>query len=114
MLTPEAATSTAHRRALRGEAPTGLTRAFTGRTARGIVNRFQLEHPSAPSAYPDIHHVTAPMRAVARAADDADHINLWAGQAYPLARELPAGELVRQLAADTREALRAALARLTT
>ncbi len=113
MLTPEAATSGAHRRALHGDAATGLTRAFTGRTARGIVNRFQLDHPHAPSAYPDVHYVTAPMRAAARASDDADHINLWAGQAYPLAREVPAGELVRGLAAEAREALRAALTRLT-
>lgn len=112
LLTPEAATSRAHRRALHGQAPTALTRAFTGRTARGIVNRFQLAHPHAPSAYPDIHHVTAPMRAAARANDDADHINLWAGQAYPLARDVAAGELVRQFSAEAREALRAATTRL--
>jgi nitronate monooxygenase len=112
MLTPEAATSAAHREALGGEAPTGLTRAFTGRSARGIVNRFMRQHESAPRAYPEVHHLTAPVRAAAREAGDADTINLWAGQAYPLAREAPAGELVRELAGEARRSLREAAKRL--
>ena len=67
MLCPEAGTSAAHRAALRGPEATALTRAFTGRTARGIVNRFLREHEDqAPSAYPEIHHLTARMRAAAR------------------------------------------------
>jgi len=106
MRTPEAATSAPHRAALAGDAPTGLTRAFSGRTARGIVNRFQREHAGAPSAYPELHHVTAPLRAAARGAGDAETINLWAGQAYSLARERPAGELVRELAGEARARLR--------
>ena len=49
--------------------PTKLTRAFTGRRARGIVNRFMLEHDAdAPRAYPEIHYLTAPIRAAARRA----------------------------------------------
>jgi nitronate monooxygenase len=53
MLTPEAATAPAHREALRGRAPTALTEAFTGRTARGIENRFMRERErEAPLAYP--------------------------------------------------------------
>ena len=108
MRTPEAATSAPHRRALAGDAPTALTRAFSGRTARGVVNRFLVEHgPGAPSAYPDVHHVTAPLRAAARERDDPDGINLWAGQAYPLAAEARAADIVRTLAAEAREALRA-------
>jgi nitronate monooxygenase len=99
LLTPEAGTSAAHRRALRGERPTKLTRAFTGRRARGIVNDFMLDHDAfAPIAYPEIHYVTAPIRAAARANDDGEMINLWAGQAYRLTRELPASELVAELA----------------
>jgi nitronate monooxygenase len=106
--TPEAGTSEPHRRMLAtGDRPTGLTRAFSGRTARGIVNRFQRAHPDAPSAYPEIHHVTAPLRADARAEGDAETINLWAGQAYPLAQERTAGELVRALATEARARLRA-------
>jgi nitronate monooxygenase len=115
MLCPEAATAPAHRDALRTPAPTALTRAFTGRTARGIANRFMREHDAAaPSAYPEIHHVTAPLRAAARSAGDADGFHLWAGQAHELARELPAGDLVRELATEARAALDAAGARLGT
>jgi nitronate monooxygenase len=106
MLTPEAGTSPAHREALRGGRPTALTRAFTGRTARGIENRFMREYEAAaPVAYPEIHHLTAPLRAAARDAGDADGFHLWAGEAYTLALELPAGELVRRLATDARTAL---------
>jgi nitronate monooxygenase len=99
LLTPEAGTSAAHRQALRGSRPTKLTRAFTGRRARGIVNEFMLEHDAvAPIAYPEIHYVTAPIRGAARARGDAETINLWAGQAYQLTREKPASELVEELA----------------
>ena len=109
MLTPEAATSPAHREALRERGPTALTRAFTGRTARGIENRFMREHESdAPQGYPEVHHLTAPVRAAARERDDADGFNLWAGQAHALAADVPAGELVRRLADEASEALRAA------
>lgn len=113
MLTPEAATSAPHRRALAEPGETALTRAFTGRTARGIVNRFMREHgDQAPSAYPDVHYVTAPLRAAARARDDADAINLWAGQAYPLARDQPAADLVREIAAEAAEAVEEAAQRM--
>lgn len=100
LLCPEAGTSEPHRRALAGDAPTAFTRAFTGRSARGIVNRFMLEHPNAPSAYPQIHHLTAPLRAAARAAGDAEGINLWAGVNYARAEELPAAEIVARLQAS--------------
>jgi nitronate monooxygenase len=107
MLAPEAATSPAHRDAIAaGGAPTGLTRAFTGRTARGIVNEFMRAHDAdAPSAYPDVHHLTQPLRAAARERGDADGFHLWAGQAYALASEEPTGDFVRRLAAEAREAL---------
>ena len=90
---------------------TALTRAFTGRTARGIVNRWLREHDDAPSAYPDVHHVTAKVRAAARSQDDADGFHLWAGQAHTLAEPVPAAELVRRLSDDARKALRAAAER---
>jgi nitronate monooxygenase len=99
LLTPEAATTPIHRQALLGHRATKLTRAFTGRRARGIVNEFMLEHDAvAPIAYPEIHYVTAPIRAAARARGDAETINLWAGQAYQLTRQKPASELVEELA----------------
>jgi nitronate monooxygenase len=103
MLTPEAGTSDAHRAALNGSGPTALTRAFTGRRARGIVNRFMREHDAAaPKAYPQIHYLTAPLRAAARAKGDADAINLWAGQAYRFAETVPARELVERWGAEAR------------
>jgi nitronate monooxygenase len=101
LLAPEAGTSEPYRAALRTDRPTRLTRAFTGRRARGLVNRFMREHEGeAPCGYPEVHFVTAPIRAAARAAGDAEAINLWAGQAFSLAREEPAGTIVERLGAE--------------
>jgi nitronate monooxygenase len=107
MLCPEAATAPAHRSAIEdSHAATAVTRAFTGRAARGITNRFLREHSAtAPSAYPEVHHLTAPLRAAARQRGDAEGFHLWAGQTYPLAEEMPAAELVVQLADEARAAL---------
>ncbi len=110
----EAATHPAHRAALATDTETALTRAFTGRRARGIVNRFLADHSAdAPSAYPEVHHLTAPLRAAARERGDGDGFNLWAGQAHRLAREEAAGRIVATLAADAQAAAEAAAARLT-
>jgi nitronate monooxygenase len=99
MLAPEAATAEAQRGLLADPRPTRITRAFSGRPARGIVNRFLVEHSdAAPAAYPEIHHVTSPLRAAARKRGDADGFNLWAGQAHELVQARPAGEIVRQMA----------------
>jgi nitronate monooxygenase len=107
MLCPEAGTAPAHRDAIAAPGDTALTRALTGRTARGIANRWMREHgASAPLAYPDVHHLTAKIRAAAREQGDADGFHLWAGQAHELAEPVPAGDLVRRLAADAAEALR--------
>lgn len=109
----EAGTHPVHRAALAADAPTALTRAFSGRLARGLVNRFLTEHGNdAPFAYPHVHFATAPIRAAAREQGDAEGFNLWAGQAHRLARELPAAEIVETLAREARTALAAAEARL--
>ena len=109
MLCPEAGTVPAHQNMIsRDDAPTALTRAFTGRTARGIVNRFLEDHADAPSAYPEIHHLTAPLRTAARTRGDTHGFHLWAGQAHALAQPLPAAELVVRLALEAREALETA------
>jgi nitronate monooxygenase len=114
MLCPEAGTVPAHRTAISaGCTPTAQTRAFTGRTARGIANRFLRDHTaSAPSAYPEVHHLTAAMRAAARERADVDGFHLWAGQAYPLAEPRPAAEVVDRLAGEAKGALAAATRRL--
>ena len=103
---PEAATSAVHREALTTYRQTAVTRAFSGRRARGLVNRFLVEHTAAaPSAYPAVHHLTTPLRVAARKAGDPDVPNLWAGQGHSLVEALPAGELVRRLADDARTAV---------
>jgi nitronate monooxygenase len=113
MLCPEAGTAQAHRTALRSDRGTALTRAFTGRTARGIRNAFMDEHDShAPFAYPELHYVTAPLRRASREAGDDSAINLWAGEAHQLARDQPAGEVVRELMRDARRASASTAGRL--
>jgi nitronate monooxygenase len=106
---PEAGTAGPHRQALGTDRATRLTRAFTGRWARGIVNRFLLDHETAaPAAYPQVHHLTAPLRAAARAAGDAESLHLWAGQAHPLTRHRPAGALIEEIMTEADAALQAA------
>jgi len=97
MLCPEAGTAAPHRAAIASDTPTELTRAFTGRLARGIRNRFLREHAGAPIAYPEIHYATAPIRRLARERGDAEKINLWAGEAHSLAREEPAASVVERI-----------------
>jgi nitronate monooxygenase len=97
LLCPEAGTHPVQRAAIARGGETAITRAFTGRRARGIVNRFMRDHRHAPSAYPHIHHLTAPLRAAARAAGDADRLNLWAGMRFAKARNEPAAAVVERL-----------------
>src|ERR1700761_1868958 len=105
-LCPEAATSPAQRAAIESDVPTAVTRAFTGRRARGVVNRFMRDHePDAISAYPEVHHLTAPLRAAAKAAGDPDAFHLWAGQTHAMARPVPASQLVEEFAGEMRAAL---------
>jgi nitronate monooxygenase len=114
MRCPEAGTFDVDRRMLAGDTPTALTRAFTGRAARGIRNRFLDQHTAdAPAAYPEVHHLTAPLRAAGRASQDAGLVNLWAGQTHQLGGELPAGQLARVLADQARAACEQAAKRLS-
>ncbi|MFI6767791.1 nitronate monooxygenase [Streptomyces sp. NPDC050355] len=113
LATPESGANPLHKQALTNPlfTHTELTRAFSGRPARGLVNRFLREHgPYAPAAYPAVHYLTSTVRKAAAKAGDAQAMNLWAGQGHRLARELPAAQLVEVLAAET-DAARAALAR---
>ena len=110
---PEAGTADVYRQALAGTGTTALTRAFTGRLARGIGNRFLDRHTAAaPVAYPEIHYLTAPLRAAGRASGDSGLVNLWAGQSHQLSTDVPAGQLVRELAAQARTACQRAAGRL--
>ncbi|WP_281915596.1 NAD(P)H-dependent flavin oxidoreductase [Caldimonas thermodepolymerans] len=103
LLCPEATTSEIHRRALRSEAArhTALTNVFTGRPARGIVNRVMRELgpicPTAP-AFPLATGAIAPLRAKAESLGSGDFTPLWAGQDASGCREVGAAELTRELA----------------
>ncbi|GAA3285943.1 nitronate monooxygenase [Arthrobacter citreus] len=104
LLSDEAGTSRVHRAAL-GEAgedsrwrDTSMTRAFSGRPARGLTNAFMRAYPDAPDAYPYVNHITGPLRAAAAAEGNPDGVSLWAGTGYLHAVQAPAGGIVRRLA----------------
>jgi len=103
MRCPEATTSAIHRRALGSVAArhTALTNLFTGRPARGIVNRLMRElgpmGDRAP-AFPLATAAIAPIRARAEAAGSGDFSPLWSGQNASGCLEIPAAELTRRLA----------------
>jgi nitronate monooxygenase len=102
---PEAKVSAAHRTALRRATDDGtaMTNVFTGRPARGLVNRVMRElgplTVDAP-AFPLAGGALAPLKGQAEARGSGDFSSLWAGQAAALGRELPAAELTRALAED--------------
>lgn len=100
LLAPEAGTSPTHRRALvtMTDRATTVTRAFTGRPARGIRNTFIDAHPDAPLGYPAIHHLTQPIRRAAAAAGAPEDLHLWAGTAFSQAVARSAAETLTELA----------------
>jgi nitronate monooxygenase len=103
LVCPESGAHALHKHAMTNPlfVRTELTRAFSGRPARGLVNRFLREHGRyAPAAYPEVHHLTSGLRKAAARAGDAQSMALWAGQGHRLARELPAGRLVEVLVAE--------------
>lgn len=105
LCTDEAGTSEVHRRAIldRRFDYTMLTRAFSGRWGRGLANAFALEHTgAAPAAYPEVHHLTAPLRAAARRANDPDVPNLWAGTGWREARAEPAADVIARIVHEIR------------
>ncbi|MGJ3203956.1 nitronate monooxygenase [Geobacillus thermoleovorans] len=107
---PESGAHPLHKQALADPrfVETAVTRAFTGRPARGLVNRFMAEYRAlAPAAYPHVHHMTKPLRAASAKAGDPEGMSLWAGTGYRLARELPAAELVEELKRELEEAWQA-------
>jgi nitronate monooxygenase len=110
--TPQAATAPLHRTALREarDDATRLTNLFTGRPARGLLNRFMREHgpmsEEAP-AFPLATGALAPLRAYWEKRGSPDYSPLWAGQAAALAREEDAGALTERLWREAKERLAA-------
>ena len=116
LLANQTAVSEPWRRALEaaGDDPTRLTRAFTGRHARGIENRFMREMRGVEDevpAYPMQNRLTQALRAAAAKADSPEMISLWAGQAVGLAKPGDAGEMVRGWWGEARATARALHAR---
>ena len=108
---PEAKLHAGHREALKNAADnaTAVTNVYSGRPARGIVNRMMREvgpiSTDAP-AFPNAATASGPLRAKAEAAGSVDFTPLWAGQAAGLGRAMPAGELTRTLMKEAREVMR--------
>jgi nitronate monooxygenase len=100
--TPESGAYAIHKAALADPTFTGtaLTRAFSGRRARGLVNGFMRAHPDAPSGYPYINNATRALRRAAVDRHDPHGINLWAGQGFRLAEERPAADIVARIGAE--------------
>ena len=111
LYTPEATISDLHRSALKqaGDDKTALTNVFSGRPARGLLNRVMREvGPMATHApaFPTAGGALAPLKAAAEAAGSSDFSSLWAGQAAALGREGSAGKLTVRLAQEAQARLR--------
>ncbi len=104
---PESAADAAYRAALMGEgaAHTVMTRAISGRPARCLPNRFTLLSETLTAAVPDYpiaYDAGKALNAAAKAQGEGGYGAQWAGQGAPLARALPAADLVRAIAAEMR------------
>lgn len=101
LLADEAGTRPAHRAALADPERfprTTTMRAFTGRVARGLSNRFSTTYDAgAPVGYPTVHHLTSGLRRWAAAHDEPDLLHLWAGTGHRSVRPGPAGDILRSL-----------------
>ncbi|NKY55522.1 nitronate monooxygenase [Nocardia flavorosea] len=97
---PESGAKTAYKEALSDPrfTRTVVTRAFSGRAARGLANEFIATYgPAAPAAYPQVHHLTSPVRAAAAERNAPDDMALWAGTEYRSTSADPAATILRRL-----------------
>jgi len=111
LATPESGASPAYKEAVLApgeEDRTALTRAFSGRLARGVRNRFmvEVERAGAILPYPDQNALTQDIRQAAARGRRAELLSLWAGQAVPLATARGAREVVEATVTQAREVLR--------
>jgi len=101
LLSDEAGTNPAHRVAMKNPlfSNTIVTRAFSGRYARGLENEFtRLLDNVAPLGYPEVNQMTSPIRAAAAALEDPNGMTLWAGTSFQQARTGPAADIIASLA----------------
>ncbi|TDL06424.1 nitronate monooxygenase [Mycolicibacterium obuense] len=100
LLADEAGSSPVHRAALVSPefTETVVTKAFSGRFARGLRNRFVDDHDAqAPLAYPQVHYLTSPLRVAAVRAGDPHGTNIWAGTGFRLAEPGPVAAIIEKL-----------------
>jgi len=103
LLSDEAGTNPAHRTAMKNQlfANTIVSRAFSGRYARGLENQFiRILDDVAPLGYPEVHQMTLPIREAAAGLEDPNGMTLWAGTSFQEAQPGPAADIVAGLAAD--------------
>ena len=110
LVTDESGASAAWRDAIlkRRADETSVTRAFSGRAARGIRNAFMAEigaHESELPPFPAMNGMTRGIRSAATKRGDPDALSLWAGQGAPLARSMEARDLLRLLVTETSQRL---------
>ena len=106
---PESGASQVHKDLLAKltEDETAITEKFSGKPARGIANRFMREMADAPQlAFPAQNSVTGKLRAASAKAGRPDFVALWAGQAAPLSRALPAAQLISRLEKELVDSLK--------
>lgn len=100
LLADEAGSSPVHRAALQGGdfTETAVTKAFSGRYARGLRNRFIDAHEEhAPFGYPEVHYLTSPLRKASVAAGDPHATNVWAGTGFAKAKAAPTADIIAGL-----------------
>jgi len=106
---PESGASPVHKQALLAarEDDTRITEKFSGKPARGLVNRFITEMAPAPQLpFPAQNSITGKLRQASAKAGRPDCIAMWAGQGAPLSRAFPAAQLIERLEAETVDAIR--------
>ncbi|MCE7011590.1 nitronate monooxygenase [Kibdelosporangium philippinense] len=104
---PEAGTQPLHRQELQGTRETTFTRAFSGRPARALINRFvEANSALAPAAYPQVNSMTKPIRAAAAKEGDPEAMSLYAGQTYAYAPQGTVAEVIALLDTQMRAAIK--------
>jgi nitronate monooxygenase len=100
LLCSESGTNETYRQALKSSLfeKTAITRAFTGRPARGLVNQFLTKYDQiAPAAYPHVHHMTKDFRKMAAQKNEPQLMSLWAGTGFKSIQEVSASEVVKRI-----------------
>ena len=100
LLADEAGSSAVHRAALQDPqfTETTVTKAFSGRYARGLRNRFIDDHEAqAPFGYPEVHYMTGPLRAASVRGGDPHGTNVWAGTGFKWIKSAPVADIMKHL-----------------